>query len=110
MTETARNYLLVLTNMPDRDSALLLGKTLIDKQLAACVNVLDGCTSVYRWEGVVQTEREVPLLIKSHVERFEQLKAAIVDLHPYDLPEVIALRLDRGLEAYLDWVGSEMDI
>ena len=110
MTEAASKYIVVLTNMPDRDSALNLAKALVEKQLAACVNVLDGCTSVYRWEGSVQTEREIPLLIKTHAERFEPLRDAIVGLHPYDLPEVIALRLDGGLEAYLDWVGAEVDL
>ena len=110
MTDAADNTLLVLTNLPDRESALQLAKTLVDKRLAACVNVLDGCTSVYRWQGAVQTEREIPLLIKTRVERFDLLQDAILAAHPYDLPEVIALRLDRGLEAYLEWLGVEVDI
>jgi len=110
MTDAADKYLLVLTNLPDRDSALKLAKTLVEKRLAACVNVLDGCTSVYRWQGMVQTEREVPLLIKTHAQRFGSLQATILALHPYELPEVIALPLDGGLEPYLDWVGAEVDI
>ena len=110
MSEAANKYLLVLTNMPDRDSALELAKTLVEKRLAGCVNVLDECTSVFRWEGVVQTEQEVPLLIKTHAERFDHLRQAIVALHPYELPEVIAVRLDDALEPYLEWVGAEVDI
>ncbi len=110
MTDTADKTLLVLTNLPDRESALQLAKTLVEKRLAGCVNVLDGCTSVYRWQGEVQTEREIPLLIKTRAERFVQLQEAIVALHPYDVPEVIAVRLDGGLEPYLEWVSSEVDI
>lgn len=110
MTNETAEYLLVLTNLPDRESALRLATTLVDKRLAACVNVLDGCTSVYRWENAVQTEREIPLLIKTRAERFEMLQDAIVSAHPYDVPEVIALRIDRGLKAYLEWVGVEVDI
>ncbi|UCH48016.1 MAG: divalent-cation tolerance protein CutA [Betaproteobacteria bacterium] len=110
MTEAADKYLLVLTNLPDRDGALQLAKALVEKRLAGCVNVLDGCTSVFRWEGAVQTEREIPVLIKTRTEHFDQLQEAILALHPYDLPEVIAVRLDDGLESYLEWVGTEVDL
>ena len=109
MTNDAGNVLLVLTNLPDRESALRLATALVEKRLAACVNVLDGCTSVYRWQDAVQTEREIPLLIKTRTERFDALRDAIIAAHPYDLPEVIALRLDDGLDAYLQWVGVEVD-
>lgn len=110
MTNDAGNVLLVLTNLPDRESALRLATALVEKRLAACVNVLDGCTSVYRWQDAVQTEREIPLLIKTRSERFDALRDAIIAAHPYDLPEVIALSLDGGLDAYLRWVGAEVDI
>ncbi len=110
MSSDAKNCLLVLTNMPDRDSAVALAQVLIDQRLAACVNVLDGCTSVYRWQGATQTDREFPVFIKTRVERFEALQEQILALHPYELPEVIALPIERGLEAYLAWVGAETDI
>ena len=110
MIDAADKYLLVLTNLPDRGSALELAKTLVEKRLAACVNVLDGCTSVFRWEGTVQAEREIPLLIKTNAQRFASLQEAILALHPYELPEVVAVPLDRGLEPYLEWVGAEVDI
>lgn len=110
MTGAAGKFLLVLTNLPDRDSALQLANTLIEKRLAACVNVLDGCTSVYRWQGRVETETEIPVFIKTRAERFERLQETILALHPYDLPEVIALPLGAGLEPYLAWVSGEVDI
>ncbi|UCD67229.1 MAG: divalent-cation tolerance protein CutA [Betaproteobacteria bacterium] len=110
MIEVADKYLLVLTNLPDRGRALELAKTLIERRLAGCVNVLDGCTSVYRWEGVVQTEAEIPMLIKTRAECFEKLQEAIIALHPYELPELIAFRPERALEAYLAWLSDEVDI
>ncbi|NIO40073.1 MAG: divalent cation tolerance protein CutA [Burkholderiales bacterium] len=110
MTQDSATHLLVLTNLPDKASALELAKSLVDKRLAACVNVLDGCTSLYRWRGEVQTDREIPVLIKTSAERFAVLQQEILALHPYELPEVIALPVDRGLDAYLSWVDTELDI
>ena len=102
--------LLVFTNLPDRAAALELARVLVDKRLAACVNVLNGCTSVYRWNGEVEQAEEVPVLIKTRSARYEELEAAIRELHPYELPEVIAVPVVRGLPDYLDWVAEETAI
>lgn len=110
MTDDADQCLLVLTNLPDRETALKLAQSLIGKRLAACVNVLDGCTSVYRWQEEVQTDAEVPVLIKTCASRFVPLKDEILALHPYELPEVIALPVEAGHEPYLAWVRAEVDI
>jgi len=110
MIDDANKYLLVLTNLPDQETALKLAKSLIGKRLAACVNVLDGCTSVYRWQGSIQVEREIPVLIKTRVERFASLQEEILSLHPYELPEIIAFPLGAGFKPYLQWVCAEMDI
>jgi periplasmic divalent cation tolerance protein len=99
--------LLVLTNLPDRASAEKLADSLVERQFAACVNILAPCRSVYRWQGVVERTEEHPLLIKTTPERYAALERAIVEAHPYELPEVIAVRIERGLPAYLDWVASE---
>lgn len=99
--------LLILTNLPDRAAAERLADALIEKRLAACVNILAPCRSVYRWKGAVQHDEEHPMLIKTTVERYAELEAALRAGHPYELPEVIAVRVDRGLPAYLEWVAAQ---
>jgi periplasmic divalent cation tolerance protein len=99
--------LLVLTNLPDRAAAERLADALIEKRLAACVNILAPCRSVYRWKGAVQHDEEHPMLIKTTVERYDELEAALRAGHPYELPEVIAVRVERGLPAYLQWVAAQ---
>ena len=99
--------LLVFTNMPDHDSATALATALVEARLVACVNVLAACTSVYRWQGVVETATEVPVLMKTTVTRYAALEAAIRARHPYELPEIVAVPVEHGLPAYLDWVTDE---
>ena len=99
--------LLVLTNLPDRAAAEKLADALIAKQVAACVNILAPCRSVYRWQGAVQHDEEHPVLIKTTRQRYAALEAAIREAHPYELPEIIAVPIERGLPAYLAWVAAE---
>ena len=99
--------LLVLTNLPDRAAAERLAGLLIEKRLAACVNILAPCRSTYRWKGAVQHDEEHPLLIKTTAERYPELERALRAGHPYELPEIIAVPIERGLPAYLDWVAAE---
>jgi periplasmic divalent cation tolerance protein len=100
----------VLTNLPDREAALKLAQDLVARRLAACVNVLAECTSVYRWKGEVERTVEVPVLIKTRAEKYAEVEAAIRGLHPYELPEILAVPVVRGLEEYLQWVASETSI
>ncbi len=99
--------LLVITNLPDRAAAEKLADALVEKRLAACVNILSPCRSGYRWQGAVQREEEHPVLIKTTREAYAALEAQIRALHPYELPEIIAVPIERGLPAYLDWVNAE---
>jgi periplasmic divalent cation tolerance protein len=99
--------LLVLTNLPDRAAAERLADALVEKRLAACVNILAPCRSVYRWKDAVQRDEEHPVLIKSTTDAYPALEAAIRAGHPYELPEIIAVPVERGLSAYLDWVAAE---
>jgi periplasmic divalent cation tolerance protein len=99
--------LLVLTNLPDRAVAERIADTLIGEQLAACVNILAPCRSVYRWNGAVQHDEEHPMLIKTTAERYPALEQALRAAHPYELPEIIAVPIERGLPAYLAWVAGE---
>lgn len=98
---------LVLTNLPDRASAERLADELIERRLAACVNILAPCRSVYRWKDAVQHDDEHPVLIKTTVERYPALEQAIRERHPYELPEIIAVPIANGLADYLAWVDSE---
>jgi periplasmic divalent cation tolerance protein len=101
---------IVFTNLPDREAALRLAEALVAKKLAACVNVLAECASVYRWKGAVENAREVPVLIKTRGSRYAEVEAAIRGLHPYELPEIIAVPVVRGFEDYLRWVADETSI
>lgn len=99
--------LLVITNLADVGSAQDLARALVEQRLAACVNMLPGVQSIYRWNGAVEEAAEVTLLIKTTAARYDALEQAIRALHPYELPEVIALPVSAGLPAYLDWIAQE---
>ena len=101
--------LLVLTNLPDRAVAEKLADLLITQKLAACVNILAPCRSVDRWKDAVQHDEEHPMLIKTTAERYAALERALRTAHPYELPEIIAVPIERGLPAYLDWVAAETE-
>ena len=99
--------LVVLCTCPDENTARALASGLVENRLAACVNVLPGIRSIYRWQGAVQEDGEVLLVAKTSRETFPELESWLAEHHPYDLPEVIALPVERGLPAYLEWVAQE---
>lgn len=99
--------LLVLTNLPDRASAERLAQSLVEARLAACINILGPCRSVYRWKGVIENAEEHPMLIKTTRERYPALETAIRAGHPYELPEIVAVPLAAGFSGYLDWIVAE---
>ncbi len=99
--------LLVMTNVPDQPAAQAMARALVGAKLAACVNILPGVQSVYRWQGDVEEANEVTLLVKTTRARYAQLQQAIVAAHPYDVPEVIACPLAAGHPPYLHWVAAE---
>ncbi len=103
------NTLLVLTNLPSHESAETLARSLVEKQLAACVNILPSCRSVYRWKGSIEWADEVPLMIKTSEARYPALEAAIRAQHPYAIPEIIALPVVSGLPEYLAWLVAETE-
>jgi periplasmic divalent cation tolerance protein len=101
------DVIVVLTNAPDEALAIKMGAALVEQKLAACVNILGVCRSVYRWQGKVETAREVPLLIKTTRARYAEVEAVIRAMHVYEVPEIIVLPVENGLPAYLDWVRAE---
>jgi periplasmic divalent cation tolerance protein len=106
------DHLLVLSTCPDNATAERLATMLVEQRLAACVNVLPGLTSVYRWQGEIQRDSEVLLLAKSRADRYPELESALVEHqvehHPYELPEVVAVSLEQGLEGYLAWLDRAL--
>jgi len=98
--------LLVFTNLPDAESARALATTLVEQRVAACVSVLAPCQSIYRWEGKLEEAEEVTLLIKTSAARYAALEEAIRAYHPYELPEIVAVRVEKGLPDYLAWVAA----
>ena len=98
---------LVMTNAPDRKTARKIATLLVERKLAACVNIVGACESVYRWEGKVETAREVQLQIKTTAACYAEVEATIRSSHPYQVPEVVAWPLAAGLPSYLDWIRAE---
>ena len=99
--------MLVLTTLPGAEAAAELAKAVVGEKLAACANLLPAVRSIYRWQGRVQDESEVLVLFKTRQEHFERLKARLLELHPYEIPEVLAVPVEQGYQAYLDWLGQE---
>ncbi len=100
--------LLVLTNMPDEANAKQLAQSLIEQKLAACVNILSPCQSIYAWQGNVEHTSEIPMLIKTNQSQYDALEAAIIKAHPYELPEIISINVNGGLPRYLQWVNAQL--
>ena len=99
--------LLVPCTCPDHDNATAIAAELVEQHLAACVNIVPQVTSVYRWEGRVETESESLLLIKTTGARYAQLETTLRYLHPFELPEIVAVDLCNGLPEYLQWLHTE---
>ena len=105
MMQPAQQVAIVLTTFGVGQAAIV-GKVLVEEQLAACVNVLSAMTSIYRWQGAVQQEAEEQMVIKTTAERLGDLEIRLRELHPYELPEFLVITADAGSEAYLKWVGT----
>ena len=98
---------LVLTMLPTADAAAEIARTLVEERLAACGNLVPAIRSIYRWQDKIEDTNEVLLLLKTKTEHFERLKGRILELHPYEVPEVLAIPIEAGYAAYLEWIGRE---
>jgi periplasmic divalent cation tolerance protein len=101
------DVLVVLVTVPSSEKAAEIARALLEEKLAACGNVVPGLRSIYRWEGKVQDDAEALLLLKTTRERYPALRDRVLALHPYQVPEVIALPVEAGSEGYLAWVREE---
>jgi periplasmic divalent cation tolerance protein len=99
---------LVLSTCPDMTTARQIAAALVEKQLAACVNILPGLESVYSWQGNIEHDQELLLLIKTRTAAVDHLNEAIQALHPYELPEIIAVPIVAGLAPYLEWIENNV--
>jgi periplasmic divalent cation tolerance protein len=100
--------LVVLCTLPDRSHAYRIAHMLVEEQLAACINLIPGVSSVYRWQGAVHQDEEILLLIKTTQPVFTRLEQRIRALHPYELPEIIAVPIRTGLAEYLQWINDSL--
>lgn len=102
------NVLLILVTVPDKTTAETIAERLVTEKLAACVNIIPGITSIYRWKGEIEKDGELLLLIKSISSKSEDVADAVNELHPYDLPEFIEIQPDGGSVQYLSWIRNEV--
>jgi len=99
----------ILTTLGSADDAHRFASQLVERRLAACVNIVDPIRSIYRWQGKLHDDPEYLLLIKTTVERARDLEAAFAELHPYDLPERVEIRIEGGSAGYLNWLCDQVD-
>jgi len=105
---SSENHLIViLCTAPNEAAAEKLARGLIEGRLAACVNAIPAVKSFYRWQGKIETDTEIQLVIKTHSERFDELAIWISENHPYDVPEIVAIPAERVSEAYLAWAAAQ---
>lgn len=103
------DHLVVFSTVGRAEDAERIGRALVEGGLAACVNVLPAVTSIYRWKGKLEKEEERLLVIKTRADRFDALREALVALHPYEVPEVLALPVVDGHQPYLDWLDDNVN-
>jgi periplasmic divalent cation tolerance protein len=98
----------VLVTAPSAEVAERIGRALVEERLAACANVVAGVTSIFRWKGAIEQESEVLVILKTTAAGVEPLRRRVVELHPYEVPEVVALAVESGHGPYLDWVRASV--
>ena len=110
MTDAPESVVAVLTTAPSAEVADRIGSTLVEEKLAACANLVPGVSSVFRWKGQVSREAEVLVVLKTTGARLSELRRRLVELHPYEVPEMIALDVREGHPPYLEWVRAEVKV
>jgi len=102
-------YITVFITAPTEEEAAGIGHTIVEERLAACVNIIRTVRSIYRWQGAVEDEQEVLMIVKTKKSLFKRLQARVKELHSYAVPEIIGLPVIEGSKEYLDWLGQETD-
>lgn len=101
-------HIIVLCSCPDEQTASIIANRLVAEGCAACVNIVPGILSVYQWQGTIENDDELLLIIKSRQDCYPALETLIQELHPYELPEIIAVSIERGLNGYLEWIDKSL--
>ena len=101
-------FAIVLTTFPAEGDAEALARALVGERLAACVNILPPMRSIYRWAGAIDSATECQIIMKTTADRVDALKARLLELHPYELPEILVLPISGGGEAYLNWIADSI--
>ena len=109
IVENQAEFCLVISNCPDHAVAVKIADTLVERELAACVNILPEIKSIYKWKGKLERDAEHMLLIKTEKTRYDAVQEAILAMHPYELPEIIAVPIAKGLPDYLAWVSNSIN-
>jgi len=99
-------YQIILCTCPNKETAETIARQLVESKLAACVNILPSITSIYQWQGAIETAQEQLLLIKSRNDRYLELEKRIQSLHPYELPEIVSVSVNHALPGYLKWIDA----
>jgi periplasmic divalent cation tolerance protein len=100
--------IVALSTVGNAGDALRIGRALVERRLVACVNVVPGVTSIYSWKGSINTDSELLLVIKTRREKLDEVRSALLELHPYEVPELIALPIEGGHAAYLEWIEDSV--
>lgn len=100
----AGKQIVILCTVPTQNIATSIARALVEKKIAACCNILPSITSVYEWQGKVETDDELLLIIKSTEENYKLIESEIIALHPYEVPEIIVLEISKGSQKYLSWI------
>ncbi len=109
MTDASTEALVVLTTTGNREDAERIARSLVERRLAACAQVVGPIRSIYRWQGEIETAEEWQLWAKTQRGLYERVEQAIRSAHPYEVPEILALPVAAGSAAYLEWLGGELD-
>ena len=104
----ASEYQIILSSCPDQESADQLASAIIEQGEAACVSIVPGIRSLYRWQGKIESSQEQLLLIKTRKSHYNSLQQLICTLHPYELPEIVAVPIEAGLNEYLSWIDTNL--
>ena len=104
--QSSKSFSVTLVTVPSKEEGEKISRSLVEKDLAACVNIIPSVQSVYKWEGEINTDNEFLLIIKGRTDNLEALGKEVLQLHSYETPEVISFSIDKGNKEYLDWMNN----
>ncbi len=103
-----RDFCLIFVTFPSKEKALEVSKTLLEEKLIACATLLPNCNSIYIWKGKIEEAEETLCIIKTKKDKYKKIERLIKEKHPYEVPEIIMVSVEKGFEAYLNWISSSI--